>query len=133
VTCIVIMQLIFFIFHVIRYSIPRLPSRDCVTSFYWNMLKEPKKCLTVKFIQIIFLWNEAEHDSVYNLARCNQVESNLTARSPVCTSQETRYNSITETSLLMLFTEIIAVYCESRTKHIDVLFLAFFPCFEKLK
>jgi hypothetical protein len=68
------MQQIFVIVRVIRF-----PSRDYVTSLL-EYPKEPKKCLTVEFIQIIFVWNEAEQDSVYNLARCSQVESNLTAR-----------------------------------------------------
>jgi hypothetical protein len=39
----------------------------------------------------------------------------------VRTSQETHYASITKTNQLKLFWEVIAVYCENRTKHMDVL------------
>jgi hypothetical protein len=36
---------------------------------------------------------------------------------PVFTSQETHYVSATKTNRLMLFAEIIAVYCENHTGH----------------
>jgi hypothetical protein len=39
----------------------------------------------------------------------------------VRTSQETHYVSATKTNRLMLFREIIAVYCENRTEHINTL------------
>jgi hypothetical protein len=42
-------------------------------------------------------------------------------KNSVRTSQETHYVSATETSCLMLFKEKIAVYCETRTKHINTL------------
>jgi hypothetical protein len=39
----------------------------------------------------------------------------------VCTSQETHYVSATETNLLMLFREAVAVYSENHTEHTDTL------------
>jgi hypothetical protein len=39
----------------------------------------------------------------------------------VRTSQETHYVSITTTNRLMLFGEIISVYCENHTGHINIL------------
>jgi hypothetical protein len=43
----------------------------------------------------------------------------LVYKNSVRTSQETHYVSATETNRLMLFREIIAVYCENRTEHTD--------------
>jgi hypothetical protein len=40
-------------------------------------------------------------------------------KNSVRTSQETHYISATKPNLLMLFREIIAVYCENRTEHIN--------------
>jgi hypothetical protein len=40
-------------------------------------------------------------------------------KNSVRTSQETHYVSATKPNRLMLFREIIAVYCENRTKHIN--------------
>jgi hypothetical protein len=42
-------------------------------------------------------------------------------KSLVRTSQETHYVSATETNRLMLFGEIIAVYCENHMEHINTL------------
>jgi hypothetical protein len=39
----------------------------------------------------------------------------------VRTSQETHYVSATKPNRLMLFREIVAVYCENRTEHRDIL------------
>jgi hypothetical protein len=41
--------------------------------------------------------------------------------SPFRTSQETHYISATETNRLMLFREIIAVYCEDHMEHTDTI------------
>jgi hypothetical protein len=40
----------------------------------------------------------------------------------VLTSQETNYFSATKTSLLMLFRETVAVYCENHMRHTNTLF-----------
>jgi thioredoxin-related protein len=42
-------------------------------------------------------------------------------RSSVRTSQETRYVAATKTNRLMLFGEIICIYCENSIKHINTL------------
>jgi hypothetical protein len=42
-------------------------------------------------------------------------------KSSVRTSQETHYVSATKPNGLMLFREIIAVYCENHTEHINTL------------
>jgi hypothetical protein len=42
-------------------------------------------------------------------------------QSSVRTSQETHYVSATKPNRLMLFREIIAVYCENNTEHTDTL------------
>jgi hypothetical protein len=42
-------------------------------------------------------------------------------QSSVRASQETHYVSITKPNPLMLFREIIAVYCENHTEHINTL------------
>jgi hypothetical protein len=42
-------------------------------------------------------------------------------QSSVRTSQETHYVSATKANQLMLFREIIAVYCENHTGHINTL------------
>jgi broad-specificity NMP kinase len=42
-------------------------------------------------------------------------------KNSVRTSQETHYVSTTEPNRLMLFREIIAVYCESHVKHTNTL------------
>jgi hypothetical protein len=45
----------------------------------------------------------------------------LIYKNSVLTSQETRRFSYTKTNRLMLFREIIAVYCENNTEHINTL------------
>jgi hypothetical protein len=45
----------------------------------------------------------------------------FTYKNSVRTSQETHYVSATKTNRLMLFGEIIAVYCENHTEHINTL------------
>jgi hypothetical protein len=45
----------------------------------------------------------------------------MVLKNSVRTSQETHYVSTTKTNRLMLFREIIAVYCENRTEHTDTL------------
>jgi hypothetical protein len=42
-------------------------------------------------------------------------------KNPVRTSQETHYVTATKRSWLMLFEEIVAVYCENHTEHTDTL------------
>jgi hypothetical protein len=41
---------------------------------------------------------------------------------PTPTSEKTQLMSFTETNQLILFREIIAVYCENYTKHINALY-----------
>jgi hypothetical protein len=43
-------------------------------------------------------------------------------KNSVRTSQETHYISTTKLSRLMLFGEIIAIYCENHTEHTNTLF-----------
>jgi hypothetical protein len=54
--------------------------------------------------------NHTEHTD----ALCGQ---NAVYINPVRTSQETHYVSATKLDQLLLFGEIIAVYCENHTKH----------------
>jgi hypothetical protein len=42
-------------------------------------------------------------------------------KNPFRTSEETRYVSATKTNRLMLFREIVAVYCENRMEHTNTL------------
>jgi hypothetical protein len=57
---------------------------------------------------------------------CNTLECVAPLKSEVYlysvrTSQETQYVSATKPNRLMLFREIIAVYCENHTEHINTL------------
>jgi hypothetical protein len=48
-------------------------------------------------------------------------EGNTLYKNSIRTSQETHHVSATETNRLMLFGEVIAVYCENHTEHINTL------------
>jgi hypothetical protein len=50
-----------------------------------------------------------------------RVQSSAIYTNPVRTSQETHYVSNIEPNQLILFGEIVAVYCEDRTEHTDTL------------
>jgi hypothetical protein len=63
--------------------------------------------LTMNYISRI--WNFTFKDSKFLLTNS------------VHTSQETHHFSPIETSRLMLFREVITVYCENNTKHTDAL------------
>jgi hypothetical protein len=65
----------------------------------------------------VYCENHTEHIYIYTLCGQNVVYVN-----PFRTSQKTHYVSATKTNRLILFREIIAVYCENHTEHINTLF-----------
>jgi hypothetical protein len=49
------------------------------------------------------------------------MQSSVKYTNPVRTSQETHYVSATKPNRLMLFREIVTVYCENHTEHTNTL------------
>jgi hypothetical protein len=96
-----------------------------VIIIYWLLLYD--HCWLVRFLCYCGNWvamvtafrKESEccactHDLITSVSLCSR---EVGSEGSVRTSQETHYISITKPNRLMLFREIIAVYCENHTEH----------------
>jgi hypothetical protein len=66
----------------------------------------------------VYCENHTGYIYIYVNALCGQ-NAEILYKNPVRTSQETHYVSATKTNRLMLFGEIVAVYCENHMEHIN--------------
>jgi hypothetical protein len=73
-----------------------------------------------EWMMIFYVWTDTSSLFFANIFTCNYLKTEFSLiiyKSPVRTSQETHYLSVTKPNGLMLFRETFAVFCESHAEH----------------